>query len=164
MMESNIKPDIRYVYLACAWLIAHRGHFLSDIDGERVEELTDISSYYSDFESWFCENGYEIPWSCNVKELSKILSEQLRISDKEKELYALLTEGKKPKGGEEDVVSKAILIKLLAGGSVKVKELFVFTTFLGIITKFTLDSIRIQDTVSFKSCYRIEPFFDKCSY
>ena len=72
MMETNIKQDIRYVYLACAWLIAHRGHFLSDIDGERVEELTDISSYYSDFENWFCENGYEIPWSCNVKELSNI--------------------------------------------------------------------------------------------
>lgn len=32
LMTSNDPHDIRLIYLACAWLVTHRGHFLNEID------------------------------------------------------------------------------------------------------------------------------------
>lgn len=61
---SNSSPhDIRLIYLACAWLVAHRGHFLNEIDKEKVDKILDFNSVYKDLTECF-PDGNE-PWTCN---------------------------------------------------------------------------------------------------
>lgn len=126
LMNSTEKEDIRYIYTACAWLVAHRGHFLSDIKADSAEQLTDAAPLYESFMQWFTDNGYALPWECGVEPFSKILSQKMRVTDKEKEMYALLFGGKKPKDDAEQYpFSRAGMIKLLCGGTVKLKALFI---------------------------------------
>ncbi len=126
LMNSTEKEDIRYIYTACAWLVAHRGHFLSDIKADSAEQLTDAAPLYESFMQWFTDNGYALPWECGVEPFSKILSQKMRVTDKEKEMYALLFGGKKPKDDAEQYpFSIAGMIKLLCGGTVKLKALFI---------------------------------------
>jgi len=58
--EENSNTDVRHLYLAVAWLVAHRGHFLSDISCDKIRELYDIKPLYSAFIGWFGENGYSV--------------------------------------------------------------------------------------------------------
>lgn len=126
IMTSDKKYDIRLIYLACAWLVAHRGHFLNDIDGENTEKLTDMTPIYAEFIQWFVENGYSIPWECDTLAIKSIISKNGRITDKEKEFYAIAFGGKKPADdAEEYPFSKAAMVKLLCGGTVKVEKLFI---------------------------------------
>lgn len=46
LMKSDAPHDIRLVFHACAWLVAHRGHFLFDIPAERTAELLDFTRVY----------------------------------------------------------------------------------------------------------------------
>ena len=39
LIESEEPHDLRLVYVACAWLLAHRGHFFSDVSKEKVDEI-----------------------------------------------------------------------------------------------------------------------------
>ena len=55
--------DVRLVYLACAWLLAHRGHFLSDIDREHIDELNDFSAVYDELKNLLSEQDISVPWS-----------------------------------------------------------------------------------------------------
>ena len=51
---NNKNPhDVRLVYLACAWLITHRGHFLNNLNVEKLDEIMDISSVYQNFINYF---------------------------------------------------------------------------------------------------------------
>ena len=34
LMDNKTPHDVRLVYLACAWLITHRGHFLNNLNVE----------------------------------------------------------------------------------------------------------------------------------
>ena len=47
LMNDDSPHDPRLVYIACAWLIAHRGHFLSEIDVRNVGAFNDVSVLYS---------------------------------------------------------------------------------------------------------------------
>lgn len=124
LMKSTEKHDIRLIYIACAWLVAHRGHFLSDIDADDIEQLTNIKPLYESFENWFSENGIAMPFTVeNINDFADILSSNARISDKEKKLIDLIFNGKKPKNDEDYPISRSSLIKLFAGGSVKIKDL-----------------------------------------
>lgn len=129
LMESAEPHDVRLVYIACAWLVAHRGHFFSSVNEENAETATDISGIYTDFINWFDGN---LPWNCNVDQFADILKTKQRISDKEKKLYELLFSGKKPANllfDDEDssapVLSRIAMIKLLCGGKTAPKDLFV---------------------------------------
>lgn len=122
LMGSAEGLDIRYIYLAVAWLVAHRGHFLSDIDGERVEELTDIAPVYAEFVGWFSENGYELPWSCEPGRLFEVLTGRGGVKRKEEALRALLFGCKKP-AETDSPIDEGELVRLLAGGKVSVKKL-----------------------------------------
>jgi CRISPR-associated endonuclease Csn1 len=61
-MTSCTPQDVRLVYIACAWLLAHRGHFFSDVAKEKVDELTDFSIIYSDFETLVKDHGSSLSW------------------------------------------------------------------------------------------------------
>lgn len=126
LMSSDNKFDIRLIYTACAWLVVHRGHFLNDISADNIAELSNMSPLYDRFMQWFTDNGYDTPWECDVNQFKEILSEKARISDKEKKLLALLNGGKKfADNPDEFPFSKAAMVKLLCGGSLKPQKLFI---------------------------------------
>lgn len=77
LMENKAPHDVRLVYLACAWLVAHRGHFLNNIRVEKIDELTDIHKVYEDFMRFFTDNEYSSPWN-NIDEnkLAEILKKK----------------------------------------------------------------------------------------
>ena len=126
LMTSDEKHDIRLIYIACAWLVAHRGHFLSDISSENAEQLTDIKPVYDEFVQWFIDNGYDVPWECDAEKFGEIISKNGRKADKENELIDLIFDGKKPKdNAEEYPFSKYAMIKLVCGSKLKAEKLFI---------------------------------------
>lgn len=127
LMNDARPHDVRLVYLACAWLAAHRGHFLSNIDKNSLSELKSFSGTYTSFRKFFDDRDYLYPWDgADEEKVSAALRKHIGITAKEKELTAaLLGGGKAPKDGTEGFpFSQAAIIKLLAGGTRQVKELF----------------------------------------
>lgn len=126
LMTSDEKHDIRLIYIACAWLVAHRGHFLSDISAGNAEKLADIKPVYDEFVQWFTDNGYDVPWECDAEKFGEIISKNGRGADKENELLDLIFGGKKPKdNAEEYPFSKHAMIKLVCGSKLKAEKLFI---------------------------------------
>lgn len=127
LMDSKEPHDIRLVYLACAWLLAHRGHFLNQIKVENLNELTDITNVYESFLQFFRDNEYDQPWGeIEASDLGEILKKKAGVTAKQKELKEVLLKGKKPEklAREDFPFSQDGLIRLLAGGSCKPKDLF----------------------------------------
>ena len=52
LMENDEPHDVRLVYLACAWLVAHRGHFLSEVDKHNIAAVTDFKTVYEKLVSY----------------------------------------------------------------------------------------------------------------
>ena len=127
LMNNKNPHDVRLVYLACAWLITHRGHFLNNLNVEKLDEIMDISSVYQNFINYFTENGYRRPWGeIDVSALAEVLKQKTGVTAKNKELQNILLEGKKPEksGTEEFPFSQDSIIRLLAGGQCKLKDVF----------------------------------------
>lgn len=125
LMNSSEPHDVRLVYIACAWLAAHRGHFLSEVNKENIENILQFDTIYDNFKKVFEENDEKLPWECDTEKFGEILKKKLSITAKEKELITLLFDGKKPKDkGDGYPYNRALLIKLLCGGKVKPAELF----------------------------------------
>ena len=127
LMSDPSPRDIRLVYLACAWLVSHRGHFLSTIDKNNLAGLKDFSAAYGAFCAYFDENDYAYPWrDADKEQLETVLRKRIGITAKEKELTAvLLGKSKAPRSGSEEFpFSQAAMIKLLSGGTCKLKNLF----------------------------------------
>ena len=127
LMKDETPHDIRLVYLACAWLIAHRGHFLSNVDENNIDEIKDIKSVYGRFINFFDSNGYVRPWAdIDVERFGDILKKKTGVNAKFKELIEVLLNGVKPskEASEEFPYSQEALIKLLAGGQCKAKDVF----------------------------------------
>lgn len=121
LMEDQTPHDVRLVYLAVAWLMAHRGHFLSEVNKDNIAALLDFDSIYGNFMELFSEK----PWMCDDKEkFQSILLLNQTVRNKERQFWDLLYAGKKPKTEEEDHISKEGIIKLLAGGTVEAGKLF----------------------------------------
>ena len=131
---KNKKPhDVRLVYLACAWLLAHRGHFLNNIDKNNLESIKNFDVVYDNFMAFFSDKGFSSPWEkCDKVSLANALESKLNITSKNKELIRVLYDGKKPSRisayENEDLESfpfnRDCIVKLLAGGTVKLKDLF----------------------------------------
>ena len=49
LINNKGPHDVRLVYLACAWLVAHRGHFLSNIKADNLAGIVDIQTVYDKF-------------------------------------------------------------------------------------------------------------------
>ena len=127
LMDNKAPHDVRLVYLACAWLIAHRGHFLNNLNVEKLDEIMDISSVYQNFINYFTENGYKRPCGeIDVSALAEALKRRSGVTAKTKELLKILLNGKKPEksGTEEFPFSQDSIIRLLAGGQCKLKDVF----------------------------------------
>lgn len=67
LMESEDAHDIRLVYIACAWLLANRGHFLFDIPAENVNDILSFEKVYGDFQAFLNDSEYVLPWSADIE-------------------------------------------------------------------------------------------------
>lgn len=128
LMNSHEPKDIRLVYLACAWLIVHRGHFLSDVDKRNIESVTDFKVVYQGLVKYITRDQYALPWDENVdlSKLADILKSALNISQKSKALSMLLFGSEKSPASidERYEFNYDGVIKLLCGGSVALDKLF----------------------------------------
>ena len=128
LMTSDEPHDVRLVYMACAWLVAHRGHFLFDIDPNQTEKLLDFGAVYKEFRVFLEEQGYSLPWDLTVvpEQILKILQMQTGIGKKKEAFRAEVYGGKKiPKEiTDEFPYSTEAVIGLLSGGVVKPLALF----------------------------------------
>lgn len=126
LMKPGKKHDIRLIYAACAWLVAHRGHFLSDMDSENTDAILDLKPTYESFLSWFEENGLSLPWECDLNKIADIICRKDKVAAKESAFCALVFGAKKPKdNAEEYPISRTAVIKLLCGGTIKLGKLFI---------------------------------------
>ncbi len=126
LMHSDRPHDVRLVYLACAWLVAHRGHFLSDVSLNNVAGLTDFSVVWSRFTDYLAREEGELPWqNVDVVAVSEVLRRRSGVNARYKELSALLFAGAKPpKESENFRLNCECLLKLICGGKVQANALF----------------------------------------
>lgn len=127
LMQNTEPHDVRLVYLACAWLVAHRGHFLSNIDSKNLDKIKNFDGVYKNFKKFFEDNDFTYPWSDDYKDkMGDILRKKSGITLKKNRLIELLVGAKKaPKiGTEEFPFSQEGIITLLAGGKYSLKDLF----------------------------------------
>lgn len=127
LMTDPQPHDIRLIYLACSWLIAHRGHFLFDIDPKDTAQLLDFSRNYNDLCVFLDEKELPRPWQDTVtpSSISEIMQLPLSISGKKAAFKERIYGGKAiPKGdAEKDWYAPDQVIGLLSGGTVKLSAL-----------------------------------------
>ena len=128
LMTDSQAHDIRLIYLACSWLIAHRGHFLFDIDPKDTAQLLDFSGIYNNLRVFLDEKELPHPWQDTIapSNISEIMQLQLSITGKKAAFKERVYGGKAiPKGdSEKDWYAPDQVIALLSGGSVKLASLF----------------------------------------
>ena len=128
LMENAEPHDVRLVYLACAWLVAHRGHFLSEVDKRNIDAVTDFGTVYEKFVDFITRDEYTLPWKDNVdfEAVQNILKSKLGIQKKSKTLAeALFGSTKVPKEvNEQYEYNYDCVVKLLCGGKVNLNDLF----------------------------------------
>lgn len=129
LMENTEPHDVRLVYLACAWLVVHRGHFLSEVDKHRVDAVTDFQAVYEKLvEHVTRDNDYALPWKTDVDldAVSNALKAKLGIQKKSTALAEALFSGAKPPKdiNEQYEYNYDCVIRLLCGGKVALKDLF----------------------------------------
>jgi CRISPR-associated endonuclease Csn1 len=125
LMTSDEKKDLRLINIAIDWLVAHRGHFLSEVSVDHVDELKEFNSIYEDFISCFDLLDIDRPWAdTDIEEFGTILKKK-RVTEKESALTKLLFgDGKPPKASEDSDIDVKTLIKFISGRKVKLSELF----------------------------------------
>ncbi|MGM9644081.1 MAG: type II CRISPR RNA-guided endonuclease Cas9 [Eubacteriales bacterium] len=127
LMESNEEHDARLVYIACAWLVAHRGHFLSEVDKHSVDKVIDFKGVYQKLVDFIKRDEYALPWDENVDiaAVANALKAKLGVTKKSKLLSDALFGGKAPKSINETYeYNYDLIIKLLCGGKCALKDLF----------------------------------------
>lgn len=127
LMNSDEPHDVRLVYLACAWLVAHRGHFLSQISKDNVDAVTSFSTVYKEFHDYLIDSQCAIPWrEDNLDGIASALRMDTGVTKKMRALAeACFPGGKVPKGEIEGFrYNCGELIRALAGGKVTATKLF----------------------------------------
>ncbi len=129
LMQSREPHDVKLVYLACAWLVAHRGHFLTEVDKNNIAAVTDFKTVYSELEHFIERDGeHVLPWkeTADLEAVEKALKDKAGVTKKIKTVSeALFGSQKAPKNIDEAYeYNYELVIKLLCGGKVGLKELF----------------------------------------
>lgn len=124
LMEDKSPNDVRLVYLAVAWLVGHRGHFLSNVSMDNIKNLIKPEFAYKELMDFFPD---EKPWGeVNENELFEILSANKGVNNKKETLSEFLYGKKKASGVLTDdfQYSREGIIFLLCGGKYKANKLF----------------------------------------
>ena len=124
LIENEQPHDIRLIYLAVAWLVAHRGHFLSDVEKTNVAKVLDFSSSYNALKELYRSIGQEIPWIDDENKFKNVLLKKCGVKDKEKLFKDSLFEGTSYKKKENDILGTEAVLTLLSGGTVTAEKLF----------------------------------------
>ena len=124
LMKDTTPHDVRLVYLACAYILAHRGHFLFSVDKDNISEVLDFDKVYQVFTNWFNSADKAQPWECSSEKFAEILKRSITKTAKEREFKLLLWDGKKPTLTEESAINPVTAIKLIVGGKAKLSDLF----------------------------------------
>ena len=126
LMMGTAPHDVRLVYLACNWLVTHRGHFLFDLDAGQAESLLDFSQIYDEFITYLNEVEYPLPWANSVKseQVLQIMQMKNGVKGKKDAFKAELFSGKRFPSQEGEAYAVEQLVGLLSGGSVKLAALF----------------------------------------
>lgn len=125
-LMNNSKPhDIRLVYLACAYLLGHRGHFLFPVSKDNIDDIKEFGPIYDEFYSALSE-VCDIPaFDQDAEGMAEIIKNHNSVTAKDKELQQLLFGGKAPKPVEGDTIRYDQLTKLISGrDGVKLSDLF----------------------------------------
>ena len=120
--DKDSKFDLRLINIAIDWLVAHRGHFLRDINVNNVDSFKEIDSIYKDLKEFFESENHDMPWDdIDAHELGDILKYK-GVNNKKQALKSLLY----PNGIQKDdyFIDRSTLISFLAGGKVKPSALF----------------------------------------
>ncbi len=144
LMENKKEHDIRLVYLACKYLVSHRGHFLYPVDENNIEAVTDFGRIYEEFLGWFDS----APWDCDKDKFKEVLCKKTGINNKLKMFTELLWGGKKPKSeSEENTVDIYSVVNLICGGKVELSKIFGVEEYTELETnKITLNNSEAVDT------------------
>jgi CRISPR-associated endonuclease Csn1 len=111
------------VYLACSYLLKHRGHFLFPVDKDNIEEITDFKRIFDDFYFALSELDENIPFEQYRTYFEEALRMNAPSSEKKKYLKEKLI-GKKLSCKEDAVIRYDKLIDLISGATVKLSEIF----------------------------------------
>lgn len=123
LMDSDNPHDVRLVYIAVAWLVAHRGHFLNEMDKDKIDEVLDFHAAFTAC-SEVLQREELAQWDVDEDALQETLTAKMYLQDKEKRLLEILYDGKKKKVEEDTEVDESLFPKLLAGGKVPLSKLF----------------------------------------
>ena len=124
LMKNKDYHDPRLVYMACSYLLSHRGHFLLEVDENNVENATDFDSIYEDFMGWFDSAEIDRPWMCSSEVFAELMKKRLSSTQKEKYFVERLFDGKKISEGDDDPISTKAIIAFLSGRKIKLSDLF----------------------------------------
>ncbi len=125
LMKTDEPQDIRLVYLACAWLVAHRGHFLSDVSRENVAALMDFHAVHENLIAWFTQRDVKTPDGLDHEAvLERVLCENISVLRKYDHLKKELFNGEKPQKKQNDYLDTECFLKLLCGSKVALEKLF----------------------------------------
>ena len=128
LMAGTAPHDIRLVYMACSWLVAHRGHFLFNIDSDQLDKLLDFDVVYNDFIAYLNELESPLPWPEGTKagQISEIMQRQTGVKRKKDAFREEIFGGKKFPSQEDTKAPYSVesVIGLLSGGQVKLSALF----------------------------------------
>lgn len=132
LMNDSSPHDPRLVYIACQWLMAHRGHFLSEVSLENVSALDDVTELYREMMDCF-SGGVETEdgethetgplWECDVKSFGEILARRMSLTRKREMLFELIW-GDKSNWPKQADVSYNVISLLCGSNSVKPANLF----------------------------------------
>ena len=122
LMKNDESHDVRLVYYACAYFLAHRGHFLFNVEKDDIEKITDFKPLYKKFYSDLTELSETPAFDENAEIMGEVLKKHISVTSKDKELKQILFGGKVPK--DVEMIRYELLTKLICGGTVKMSELF----------------------------------------
>lgn len=149
MTDTPKRKDARLVYLAVAYLVARRGHFLYDVDKDGLDKILQFDDIYQDFMACFDDCQWPMPWqNDNAKAiLADIIKSPGGVNvKKEKLTEALLDKTKRPKE-EEPCYDSKLLVALLAGGKVDASKLFCNAAYKGVSLCTNSDDAELQSAI-----------------
>ena len=124
LIKNDEPHDIRLVYIACAYILAHRGHFLYEVGKDDIESIKSFPPLYDEFIDALSNISENVSIDSSSKELEQILQARSGITEKEKMLTSLWFGGKKPSKDTCEELNLDMLMKLVAGGKVELAKLF----------------------------------------
>ena len=124
LMNDPSPHDPRLVFIACSYILTHRGHFLNEADKEKISDVLDIGKVFGEFADWFRDNDIAFPFGDSAEKFGRILIDEKSIRNRPGVFYSAYFGGKKPKPAIDDAIDINELIKLVSGGVTEISKLF----------------------------------------